>query len=221
MKDKNKNKPHVFLIHGAGGNPYTLYPLKWFLHLRGFKKTHIIRYDVKKLGLDDALDHVDMEMSKIADKNKDDVILIGQSFGGNIANNLHKVGWKIITGIYIGSPLNGARILDRKFLQGFKTRIHDHLRRKTRSSEPDHEYHTISMGLWISKFDGLIHKDETVLNDDHHSHYNWSFHWGAYLDPRVFIKIDQEINKSINHKMMLEKSEFDEYGNDTNDTNVA
>lgn len=36
----------------------------------------------------------------------EEIILIGQSMGGVVANNLHTKGWKIKKAIYVGSPLH-------------------------------------------------------------------------------------------------------------------
>ena len=108
-------KPIVFLIHGLGPTLAThpsLMPLEWYLNKNGYARTHRVEYPVNELDLNEMLDYVDAEMVKHTDRDNDEVILIGQSMGGVVANNLHQKGWDVKYAIYIGSPLHGARLLN-------------------------------------------------------------------------------------------------------------
>lgn len=84
----------VFLLHGLGASPITLYPLEKYLNYMGFVNTHKLSYPVDKMEFEETMDYVDNEMMKLASKDYP-VILIGQSMGGVVANSLHKKGWQV------------------------------------------------------------------------------------------------------------------------------
>ena len=104
---------HVFLLHGLGSRPITLWPLKKFLEWKGVENIHDLWYSVDKMEFEETLDYVDKEMEAHADKENDTVVLIGQSMGGLVANNMWKKGWNITKSVTIGSPLHGARLIDQ------------------------------------------------------------------------------------------------------------
>ena len=104
---------HVFLLHGLGSRPITLWPLKKFLEWKGVENIHNLWYSVDKMEFEETLDYVDKEMEAHADKENDTVVLIGQSMGGLVANNMWKKGWNITKSVTIGSPLHGARLIDQ------------------------------------------------------------------------------------------------------------
>ena len=187
----------VFLLHGVGGHTITLLPLEFYLKKIGYKRTFIISYPVDYFDcLDKNVDYVDEEMEKFADKEKEKVIIIGQSMGGIVANNLHKKGWNIQKSIYIGSPLHGANLLNQlesilpnTIKNNLNKKPYDYLKNKTQEEEPPHDYHTISMGWFYSNFDGCVYKEETILNEENHTHLYWADHRIVFIDPRLWFLV--------------------------------
>lgn len=108
-----ENTP-IILLHGLGGTRYTLYPLQIYLTYIGkYKNIHNINYQVDNIHFEEALNKLDKQLESILNKTIDNPIFIGQSIGGLFANNLHKKGWRILKTITIGSPLHGARLLNK------------------------------------------------------------------------------------------------------------
>ena len=102
---------NIFLIVGLGSNELSFIVLKKYLKIIGFNNVHCISYRSNELNYEESMEHVDNELEKYCSK-EDEIICIGQSFGGVISNNLHRYGWSLLKGIYIGSPLKGAEILN-------------------------------------------------------------------------------------------------------------
>jgi len=188
---------HVFLLHGLGGHAVSLLPLELFLNYMGYKNTHKISYPVDYYDtVEESIDYVDKEMSKLVDKEKEHVILIGQSMGGIIINNLHKKGWFVQKSICIGSPLHGANLLNQleavlpTTIKNIITKKpYEILKNKEKEEEPPHNYHTISMGWFNSDFDGCVYKEETILNNDNHTHLSWADHRTIFANPRLWLLV--------------------------------
>jgi esterase/lipase len=90
------NRPHLFLLHGLGGTPITLFPLKIYLmYAKGFTNVHNINYSVDNIDVNVSINDADEKMSKLCNKETDEIIIIGQSMGGVIASKLYTKGWKI------------------------------------------------------------------------------------------------------------------------------
>ena len=148
---------------GLGCSPITFFPLEVYLNLNGFKNTYRISYAVDKQCLKKSIDDVDAELTKRANKSDNEIIIIGQSMGGRVANELHTYGWKIKFAVYIGAPLKGARLLNKleswvpTFIRNllYKTPYTD-LKKEITPTPPPHPYHTISMGWFGSSFDGCV-----------------------------------------------------------------
>ena len=102
----------IFLLHGLGSHPITMYPLERHLNHQGYTNTYSVSYNPNREDIEEAVTEVDQIMMKMADKECDEIILIGQSMGGVVANRLHRRGWKVKKAIYIGSPLHGARMVE-------------------------------------------------------------------------------------------------------------
>jgi pimeloyl-ACP methyl ester carboxylesterase len=183
----------IFILHGLGSRTFSLLPLELYLNYIGFKNTHTLYYPVDDMEFDETLEYVDIEMQKITNK-KEPVILIGQSMGGVVSNQLHKKGWNIQQAVYIGSPLRGAKFINqlgsvipesmKKIL--FKKGHHflkDDEKLKEYIVEPPHKYNTISMGWFFTDFDGCVYKRETILNEDNHIHLPWSDHRTVFANP--------------------------------------
>ena len=141
------------------------------------------------------VEYVDNEMFKITDRNSS-IILIGQSMGGVVANSLHKKGWNIQFAIYIGSPLNGAnllnqieRILPTMIRNYMYKNAYKHLMIKGNDPEPPHRYHTISMSWPWTAFDGCVYQHEATLNIDKHTHLGWADHWTTFVNPRLWFVV--------------------------------
>jgi len=191
----------IILLHGLGAHPITLLPLELYLNAMGYKNTHKLFYPVDKMYFDECLDYVDKEMEKIADKNKP-VILIGQSMGGVVANNMHKKGWNVKNAIYIGSPLHGANLLNQLeaiLPVSIKNMLYklpyDFLKTKEREEIPPHPYKTISMGWAFSDFDGCVYKDEAILEDENHLHLQWADHRTIFANPRLWFHVENLLSE--------------------------
>lgn len=181
----------IFLLHGAGVNPHTLVPLQNALNEAGYHNTHLFRYPMSELPFDECLSVLSELMERCNVEKNDPIIVIGQSLGGVFVNNLHRHGWtNIRLGIYICSPLAGARIL--KFIHRWfpnclwrllchnKTIQYKYIMEKEPEDEPPHPYATVSTSLPFMSFDGCVHADETVLNPMFHHHIPWSCHWSVF-----------------------------------------
>lgn len=190
----------IFLLHGLGATPITLWPLEAYLNIAGgFKNTHRLYYPVDHMEFQESVDYVDKEMLKHASKDQE-VILIGQSMGGVVSNSLHKKGWKVKFAVYIGSPLHGANLLNQleavlptKVRNKLYKKPYDYLKDKEKEKEPPHPYHTISMAWFCSNFDGCVYKKEAMLEEEHHTHLAWADHRTIFANPRLWSKVNQLI----------------------------
>lgn len=192
----------IFLLHGLGCSPITLLPLELYLNYKGYKNTYRISYPASTLRLDKSIEYVDNELSEKANKSKDEIILIGQSLGGRIANELYSKGWKIKFAIYIGSPLSGARLLNQ--LESWvPTRIrnllyktpYDDLKIVKNKLSPPHPHHCITMGWANMMFDGCVYVDEGKIDDDNHTHLSWADHTTIFANPRLWWCVDGLLKK--------------------------
>ena len=189
---------HVFLLHGLGARPITLWPLERYLIWKGVKNTHRLWYPVDKMTFEETLEYVDKEMAKYADKEKDTIVLIGQSMGGLVSNNMWKKGWNIDSAVYIGAPLHGARLIEkiessvptcvRRCLHKslYKQKPYDFLRSKQPDDIPPHNYHAITMSWPFTDFDGCVYKDEGMLEPEHHTHLRGADHRTIFANPRLW-----------------------------------
>jgi pimeloyl-ACP methyl ester carboxylesterase len=191
----NKMDLPIFLIHGIGASSITLWPLEKYLNYKGLKKTFKIDYPVNKMTLLESVNYIDTELNKLANK-KDKIILIGQSMGGVISNELHKKGWKIEKAIYVVAPLNGARLLNKlknilsdKIVNFMHKPPYDHLMKEEQALEPPHDYHTIGVSWPFLNFDGCVYKDETILDENKHSHLRWLDHRTAFVSIRLWMEV--------------------------------
>ena len=194
----------IFLIHGIGASSITLWPLEKYLNYKGFKNTFKIDYPVNKMTFLDSVNYVDAEISKLADKEKDKIILIGQSMGGVISNELHKKGWKIEKAIYVVAPLNGADLLNkliRRLPERFTNFMHippyDHLMKGEKAIEPPHAYHTIGVSWPFMDFDGCVYKEEAILDEKKHSHLRWLDHRTAFVSIRLWMEVYNKLLHDI------------------------
>ncbi len=107
----------IILLHGLGGfigpdfTALSLKPMKSYLEFNNYINVYIVKYPSDESSIDESLEHVDGELTKLVDKDTEEIIVIGQSMGGVIAFNLHTKGWNIKRSISIGSPLHGARLI--------------------------------------------------------------------------------------------------------------
>ena len=186
----------VFLLHGLGCRTITLWPLEQYLRrVHGLTNTYRIAYPIQTLSFEDSLDFVDRRLGRYANK-QNEIILIGQSMGGVVANSLHKKGWKIKLGIYIGSPLHGAHlisqlesILPTTIQNLLYIKPFDYLKSKDKEKEPPHNYHTISMAWPFTDFDGCVYRGETMMDERKHTHIPWSDHCTIFANPRLWTTV--------------------------------
>ena len=207
----------IILLHGLGGllgpqyAKLTLYPLKSYIEHHKYTNVHIITYPSDDLTIVQSIEYVSNEISKLADKEKE-IIIIGQSMGGVIAFNMHSAGWKIRLSISIGSPLHGARLITQiedslrgnlreqdfsYLLQKIKGLGHIELQKKKRQLQPPHRYKTITMGWFNSNFDGCVYKDEAIIDPIHNAHLSWSDHRTIFINPRLWYVVHNIIHKEL------------------------
>ena len=184
---------HVFLLHGLGSHPASLWPLQWYLARRGFKHVHSIGYAVDTLPLTDAVAEVSTKMLAACGDRAEPVLVVGQSMGGLVANRLHEHGWTVARAVCVASPLHGARLLNTLH-SWLPTRAWDALHKpayqllmtKGREAPPPHPVSTISFGWAWSSFDGCVYADEVELVAADHMHLTWADHRVAFVDPRLW-----------------------------------
>ncbi len=192
----------VIFLHGLGEHPITLSLLKAYIQHKGFKNTYNLQYKVNTNTIQESVDEIsDLLVDKYAlNKSTDELIIIGQSMGGVIANNMHKNGWNIRLAIYIGSPLHGARLLTQVenlipyYLHQLLYRLlhkpaYDILKNKSREEIPPHSYKTITMSWIFTRFDGCVYMDEAILDPIHNTHFRGADHRTIFANPRLWIKV--------------------------------
>lgn len=207
IAQSNTSNVIIFLLHGLGPSITTrpsLAPLEWYLNKCGYTNTHRIAYPTSESDLDEMLNYVDAEMKKYANPDTDEVILIGQSMGGVVSNNMHRMGWNIRFAIYIGAPLHGANLLNqleavlptmvRDFL--FK-KPYELLMNKEHDPIPPHDYHAITMAWPFTAFDGCVYQSEGMLEEDKHTHLPWADHRTVFLNPRLWYHVNNILNKHM------------------------
>lgn len=174
------------------------------MQYKGFTNIYNIKYPVDKLDFESILDYVSREIEKYCDKSKP-IIIIGQSMGGFVANQMHTRGWVIDNAIYIGSPLHGAnllnqleRILPEWIVKVLNKKSYDLLKNTDRikpyENPPPHKYKTISMGWGWSKFDGCVHQHEAKFDEENHTHLYWADHRTIFANPRLWTLVYSLIN---------------------------
>lgn len=190
----------IILLHGLGEFTWSLKPLELYLNYKGYKNTHLLSYPVNNVEFEESLDNVDRQLQEIVKKD-DELTLIGQSMGGLVSNNLHTKGWNIRHGIYIGSPLHGAKLLNQiesiiplKIKNTFFKKSYKYLQTKGEEFEPPHSYNTITMGWGWSDFDGCVYKNEAILDPEKNMHITWADHRTVFVDPRLWIRVEQLLN---------------------------
>jgi len=177
----------VFLLHGLGGRIYSLWILAQILKFYNYDAI-LIGYPSKQYDLNNLLDIVSDKISQHADFNEP-IKIIGHSYGGIIARNLHKKGWNISNIITISSPHHGAHILDclpENMVRwicgpsGF-----DIMAQKRECVPPPHKYHTISTSWSVIDFDGRIDSQTMILDPKNNTHIPFSDHVLGQYDPRI------------------------------------
>lgn len=189
----------VCLLHGLGGRAFSLRPLKSYLQFHGFAEVHIVKYDCDTQPVTASVAQVSRKLRKLLGENSD-VILVGQSMGGLVANELHTKGWNVKAAVYVGSPLQGARLITmiESWLPAWLSTAlakpaFRELQRWPGSTEPPHPYWTISLAWAWSSFDGCVFEEETKLNPERHTKMNFSDHRLAFLSPWVFHEVREQL----------------------------
>lgn len=205
-------KTHIFMIHGLGSYKLTFFPMQYYLLKYGYINLHAISYPVNSSEFQESLEFVNNKILEILPKEDDEIVVIGQSFGGLICNNLHKLGRNILKSICICSPLHGSRVVSYfdYYLPGFIKNMFNkkpyyYLRDKEKEEKPPHDFHTISFGLFNSDFDSCVYKSEMILDEKKHTHITWSSHMGGFLDIRLFRTIYDILEQRIELPIIEEK----------------
>lgn len=184
---ESSNNTEIIYIHGLNATGRAMWPFKFY---NG--KGHTVTYNTYVATVEEMVNQVDEEISKIIESKETKLILVGWSMGGLISNRLHQKGWNIVMGIYVGSPLNGASIF--QIIPTFMP-IHPYLKEKSKEEEPPHDYHTISLGWFNSGFDGAVFKDDTVINEENHQHIWFTDHRFGAFDWRILRAVSNKITE--------------------------
>ena len=191
----------VFLLHGLGSHPSTLWPMRWYLERHGFPRVYTLHYTVSTVTLEDSVKEVSAQMMKICGSQLEPVFVVGQSMGGLVANRLHTHGWQVARSVCVASPLHGARLLDiihrrlPTFMWNrFNKEAYRTLRSKGRELAPPHPMSTISFGWGWSHFDGCVFADEVMVEQDLHHHLTWADHRLGFVDPRLWRQVTACLN---------------------------
>lgn len=175
----------VFLLHGLGAAPWTLFVLRIFLTRGGFPHVYAIPYNVDTSTIEASVESASHTMTDIVQRRhggRRRVFLVGHSWGGLVAMRLHQ-RWNVQGAIAVASPLHGSRVLQqwcysaswsmRRLFDCCARKSYLVLVRKAREAPPSHPYHSISTG-WCGStgFDGCVYRDEATLCLDgrHHTH---------------------------------------------------
>jgi len=186
MNTSNK----VIIIYNLTLSGWMTPLLQAYLIFNGYRDTFLIRYRTD-LSFDGAMTDIDKKIASVVNRKEDTIYVIGIFFGGLIANNLHRMDWKIKKAIYIGCPMHGSSTYytiqeSNAFIRYADSDPYEWLIIKEPEEIPLHEYHTISLGLWNTEFDGLLRKIDTVLDNENHSHVCWSSRWTPFLTYSLF-----------------------------------
>lgn len=195
----------IFIIHGLGGTTTSLKPLQTYLKINKYSEVHLITYPVQTIPLKESIQYVSDEILKIIGHKKIPIIIIGQSLGGVICHELHRHGLNIQKSITIGSPHHGSWLL--KFIKYiapkniieylFNKPIYNDLL-KQQPKIPPHPHYTISTSVFpYIPFDGQVWVNETKIINNNHHHININNHWTIFIDPRLFILINNMIQDKI------------------------
>jgi len=190
------NSEHIILLHPIYGFSSLLLPIKILLKIKGYKNVHIIKYDSNKC-IDKCIDTVHNSMMKKVDLKKDTVIIIGQSFGGVIALELHKKKWNIKKTVSIASPLNGCSILNKikntfpKVYETLYVKSFDDIKSKKSFNPPPHDYTTITASIPLLDFDGCLYKDECIIEENRNIHVPYSNHIFILFSPSVLYHLNK------------------------------
>lgn len=221
MEGKNRS---VIVIFNFALSGWMAPLLKAYLSFYGYDKTHLIRYH-PDMGFSSAMEDVDKKIQQVANKKEDKIFVIGLFFGGLIANNLHRLGWKIRKGIYVASPMQGPSAYETiressNFFKYADSEPYEWISAKDREEEPPHEFHTISLGLWNSNNDGLLRKVDTMIDGNHHTHVKWTSRWTPFFTPPLFSKIYSQL-QNLRICTDSRESTNDLYGTFSNKKNRA
>jgi hypothetical protein len=188
---------YIILLHGLGpsiAQSLSLLPIKKMLNYYELSPILCLKYNSNdNITIDESIDEIsDSLIENNINKELDELILICQSMGGVIGNNLHRVGWNVIFAVYIASPLHGARHLT--YLKSIWPRLYSMIHRsaysilneKNREEIPPHPYHTITLSWAYGSFDGCVYTDEAILEMEHNTHLNWTDHTFIWIHPRLW-----------------------------------
>lgn len=184
----------IVMLHGLGGRPFTCIPLEFYLRCSGYQNIHRPWYpadqysDIEK-GLA-ALDEILLQRGLRKDQP---IVAIGQSMGGVYANRLHERGWRVLLGIYIGSPMNGAAllpILEKKlpqFVQDYMMKPpYEYLKKQEPASKPPHPFKTITPAWGWSNFDGCVFTSDTIIEEEHNTYLPFMDHRTGFASVRLW-----------------------------------
>lgn len=160
----------VFLIHGLGGAPFTLYPLKWWLE-RTHEEVICITYAPDQESIEASVRSAHQGLLEHAKPEDGPILLVGHSMGGLVSNRLHAHGWDVRAAVYVASPLGGARIIGQVerwippvLADKVRRPSYAELQNKERDPVPPHPYRTISVAWPGTTFDGRVYEDGTRRN---------------------------------------------------------
>ena len=205
MTDLNIINRKVIIIYNLTLSGWMTPLLQAYLIYNGYRDTFLLRYRTD-LSFDKAMSDIDKRLGEIANKDRDTIYVIGIFFGGLIANNLHRLDWKIEKAIYIGCPMHGSStyytIQDSYMIVRYAdSDPYEWIISKESEEGPPHEYYTISLGLFNTEYDGLLRKIDTVIDNENHSHISWSSRWTPFLTYSLFNIINDRLKLKLSDNL--------------------
>lgn len=192
---------YIITINGVNGSEYATnfanFILKYY-----FKDANIssFNYSTRKSTLREILEAFENYLNDLTKDRKEDIILIGHSFGGIVARSSKNTNIKHV--ITISTPHRGAHmahIINKfpKLAKFYLGEIYDDIL-SLKYEKPNHNITTISSSILPKLgFDGTVFTEEMICDDTQNYHINFSYHGLQWFDLR-FIKNIIDIIKSLN-----------------------
>jgi hypothetical protein len=188
----------IIILHGLGNRAWTLILLEWYLRWCGFKRVYRPQYNADT-DPEVACSYLSKPLTEFLNGNaRTPIVVIGNSMGGLVGSKLKGFGFNVSLLITINSPLNGARLL-RQLDSWVPTRVMDvcggnsqtytYLKTTMKASIPNHPYKTISTSLPFMSFDGMVYREDAMIEPEHHTDIPWGSHHTVIFDPRVYWRI--------------------------------
>ena len=187
--------PTVVLLHGLGGNTWTLEPLRLYLkYYCQNPKIVVFNYKTDYETIRHVVEGVAAKLTHLVTAHEP-LVVIGHSLGGIVALRLHRY-FNVLHAIAVASPISKPILLSFSPLLNFRLLYKD-LSVKPKEFIPPHSYLTVSASWPCAPFDGILYNNESILEPKCAKCIPWTDHRLVIVDPRLFTMIKNELNKMI------------------------